>query len=104
MLSVQTLQLPKEFVLEQNYPNPFNPTTTIRYALPKESKVQLRIYNVLGQEVKTLVDEIQDVGYKSVEWNSGSVASGIYFCRIVAISISSPSKPFMQVEKMLLIR
>jgi pimeloyl-ACP methyl ester carboxylesterase len=95
---------PIEFTLEQNYPNPFNPTTTISYALPENSRVQLKIYNVFGQIIKTLVDEVQNAGYKFVEWNSEEIASGIYFYRIDATSINETNKPFTQVRKMLLIR
>ncbi|MDP2207655.1 MAG: SBBP repeat-containing protein, partial [Bacteroidota bacterium] len=65
-----TPDLPREFALEQNYPNPFNPATIIKYQLPALSKVAVKIYNIMGQELKTLVDEEQDAGYKTFEWNS----------------------------------
>ena len=73
--------------LYQNYPNPFNPSTTISYDLVKESKVELNIFNLLGQKVKTLVNEVQNTGKKSVMWNGenssgGTVSSGIYFYNI----------------------
>jgi len=102
-------ELPKEYALEQNYPNPFNPITILRYQLPTNSRVTLKIYNVLGQEVKTLANEIQDAGCKSIEWNSTNnfgnpIASGIYFYRLEATSIADPSKTFTQVRKMLLLR
>lgn len=75
--------IPKEFLLHQNYPNPFNPTTTIKYSLPKNSKVALKIFNLLGEEIVTLVDEFQSAGEKSVVWNGRGrqgqvVNSGIY--------------------------
>jgi photosystem II stability/assembly factor-like uncharacterized protein len=78
---------PDKFVLWQNYPNPFNPTTTIRYELPKTGKVVLTIYNLLGQEVKTLVNEIQTPGNKWITWhgrdNQGDVVgSGVYIYSI----------------------
>jgi uncharacterized repeat protein (TIGR02543 family) len=97
-------ELPKEYSLEQNYPNPFNPTTTIKYNLPSESRVKLTIYNVLGQTVSVLRDGIEDVGYRSVNWNASSVASGIYFYKIEATSTSDNSKSFMQVKKMILLK
>jgi hypothetical protein len=77
-------QLPKEFALSQNYPNPFNPSTTIKYDLPVDTRVSLKLFNILGQEVLTLVNEEQKAGYKSVEWNASNVASSVYFYRIQA--------------------
>ncbi|MCK4404108.1 MAG: T9SS type A sorting domain-containing protein [candidate division Zixibacteria bacterium] len=82
-------QLPKEFDLRQNYPNPFNPTTIIEYALPKVSQVKIRIYNILGQKVRNLVDEPQEPGYKTIHWDGkddggNEVSSGVYFYRIEA--------------------
>ncbi|HMD14888.1 MAG TPA: T9SS type A sorting domain-containing protein, partial [Bacteroidota bacterium] len=99
-----TIDLPKEFALEQNYPNPFNPTTTLRYALPTDSRVTLGVYNVLGQVVSTLVDGVVSAGYQSAEWNANGFASGIYFYRIEATSIGNPSKTFIRVKKMVLMK
>lgn len=96
--------LPQKFQLEQNCPNPFNPTTVFRYQLPIGSKVTLRIYYLLGQEIKTLVDAWQDAGYKSVEWDASNFASGVYFYRLDATNVSNPSKSFTQVKKMLLLK
>ena len=95
-------QIPQEFVLYQNYPNPFNPTTTIRYDLAATSQVRLVIYNFLGQTVRTLLDETQGPGFKSINWdardNAGRrVASGIYIYRMQADN-------FVQTKKMLLLR
>lgn len=75
---------PTKFALYQNYPNPFNPVTTIRYALPKTEDVRLTVYNLLGQEVETLVDEKQSSGVKTVVWSAGEFSSGIYFYRLKA--------------------
>ncbi|MDI6767873.1 MAG: T9SS type A sorting domain-containing protein [Bacteroidota bacterium] len=100
----EVIALPKEYALEQNYPNPFNPVTTLKYGLPFTSDVRLKIYNTLGQLVATLVDEIQEAGYKSVDWNSSNIASGVYFYRLEAMNISNPSKSFTKVKKMLLLR
>jgi hypothetical protein len=75
---------PVQFELEQNYPNPFNPSTTIRYGLPAKSQVTLTVFNTLGQQVATLVDETQDIGYHDVRFNGASLASGVYFYRLRA--------------------
>jgi len=98
------LDLPKEFALGQNYPNPFNPTTTLKYALPTESRVRLSVYNLLGQLVASLVDGVVSAGYQSASWNAGKFASGIYIYRIEATSISNSSKIFTQERKMVLIK
>jgi len=81
--------VPVEFALEQNYPNPFNPTTTIGYALKERSMVVMKLYDVLGEEVRTLVNEEQGAGVREVVWdgrnNSGSlVSSGVYLYRLEA--------------------
>lgn len=83
---------PVTFSLLQNYPNPFNPSTTIKYDLPKDSRVSLKLFNIIGQEVATLVNEEQKAGYKSVEWNASGVASGVYFYRLNAGSYTSVKK------------
>lgn len=77
-------ELPREFSLEQNYPNPFNPTTTIKYALPKASHVTIKVYNTLGAEVATLLDDRQSAGEYQIEWNAKDIASGLYVYRIKA--------------------
>ena len=76
--------LPSEFSLKQNYPNPFNPTTTIRYELPRQAKVSLKVYSVLGQEVVALVNAGQPAGHYSVVLNGQKLPSGVYFCRLQA--------------------
>jgi hypothetical protein len=96
--------LPRVFVAEQNYPNPFNPMTTLKYDLPEDSKVHLTVTNLLGQVVATLVEDIEPAGNKSVVWNASSFASGLYFYRLEATSLSDPIKTFTQVKKMLLVR
>ncbi len=75
---------PKNYILIQNYPNPFNPSTKIQFGLPKESKVTLTVYNVLGEKVTELVNQQLKTGYHEVEFNGRDLASGIYFYRLQA--------------------
>jgi len=75
---------PGQFSLKQNYPNPFNPTTVIRYAIPKDGYVTLIIYDMLGRKVQTLVNEKQSAGRYKETFNASALASGVYFCRIIA--------------------
>jgi hypothetical protein len=96
--------VPSQFILLQNYPNPFNPTTTIQYELPRNSKVRLKVYNLLGQVVQTLVNGVEQAGYKQVHWNADGFASGIYFNRLEAASVTDPTKVFTQVRKMVLMK
>ncbi|MYA21712.1 MAG: T9SS type A sorting domain-containing protein, partial [Gemmatimonadetes bacterium] len=100
-LSLQTL--PAAFSLADNFPNPFNPATTIQYALPQAADVELTVYNVLGQPVRTLIAEHQNAGRYVVEWDatndSGhSLSSGMYFYRLQA------GGEFHEVKKMLLLK
>ena len=76
--------VPTEFSVSQNYPNPFNPATQIEFALPRESRVTLEVFNLLGQRVATLVDEVRAVGYHTVSFNASSLPSGLYLYRMVA--------------------
>ncbi|MDI6804229.1 MAG: T9SS type A sorting domain-containing protein [Bacteroidota bacterium] len=96
--------LPKSFILEQNYPNPFNPTTNIKFSIPVKSHVDIRIFDVLGRVVTTLLNESKDAGNFEVEFNGTSLANGIYFYKIKAVGVNEPSKTFVQVRKMLLIK
>jgi hypothetical protein len=102
-VSEMTLQ-PKAFSLEQNYPNPFNPSTTIPYQLAVESKVTLEVYNVLGQVVKTLADEMQPAGQRSLVWNAASYPSGVYFYRIVATPANKSGINYSAVKKLVLLK
>ena len=75
--------IPKEFRLDQNYPNPFNPATTIQFALPRESQVKLKLFDILGREVTTLVDEELEPGEYKVVFEAKGLTSGVYFYRII---------------------
>ena len=76
--------LPHEYAIEQNYPNPFNPSTAIRYSIPQAGLVSLKLYNLLGEEVNTLVNELKQPGYYTVIFEGSSLSSGVYFYRIQA--------------------
>jgi hypothetical protein len=84
--------VPTHFGLNQNYPNPFNPTTTIQFDVPKASHVKLEVFNVLGQNVRTLVDENLDAATHTVEFDASELGSGIYFYRIQADGFAETKK------------
>ncbi|MCX7759455.1 MAG: T9SS type A sorting domain-containing protein, partial [bacterium] len=90
--SEQVKELPKDYSLSQNRPNPFNPVTTINYALPEPGFVTLKIYDVLGREVATLVSEYKEAGYYEVSWDATNVPSGIYIYRLQAGNFTSVKK------------
>ncbi|MEE9429587.1 MAG: NosD domain-containing protein, partial [Melioribacteraceae bacterium] len=85
-------ELPNEFVLAQNYPNPFNPTTKIRFSLPETSDVKLKVYNIIGEQVTTLVNNSMDAGVHEVNFDASSLSSGVYIYRIVAGNFSDVKK------------
>ena len=94
--------MPEKFTLHQNYPNPFNPVTTLRYDLPENGNVNITIYDMLGRQVKTLINQNQDAGYRSVVWNATNnygepVSAGIYLYQIQA-------GEYMQTKKMVLLK
>jgi hypothetical protein len=93
----EPLTHPTAFSLEQNFPNPFNPSTTIRYALPQRAHVRLTMFNTLGQQVSTLVNELQEAGYHDVRFDGSGLASGVYFYRLQV-------KDFIQTNRLLIVR
>jgi hypothetical protein len=95
-------KIPQSFFLSQNYPNPFNPTTTIAYGLPRHALVEIRIFNVTGQLVHTVVNQTQEAGYHKIHWNGKnaegrSLPSGLYFMRM-------KSENFIQIRKLTLLK
>jgi hypothetical protein len=88
---------PFEFRLEQNYPNPFNPSTTIKYSVPNEQFVTLKVYDILGNEVTTLVNEEKTAGNYKIEFNSEILPSGVYYYTIV-------TENFVQTKKMIMLK
>ena len=89
--------VPLQYSLKQNYPNPFNPVTTIAYSLASAGNVKLVVYDILGREVKTLVNEVQQQGAYKVSFNASDLASGVYFYRINTGS-------FSDIKKMILVK
>jgi hypothetical protein len=89
--------VPSAYELSQNYPNPFNPATTVRYAITRAGLTTLKVYNLLGQEVATLVNEVQAPGTYTARFNASSYPSGVYFIRI-------QSESFSAVKKMVLVK
>ncbi len=96
--------IPTTYALNQNYPNPFNPLTVISYQLPGESWVTLKVYNIFGQEIITLVNSLQQAGYKSVQFDAKAFASGVYFYHLYAVGIDDPKQTFSYVKKMIVLK
>ena len=90
-------ELPRDFKLEQNYPNPFNPSTTIEFSLPKEGKYVVRIFNILGEIVRTLDDKYFDAGYHKILFDATELSSGVYFYALSGSKVNL-------VKKMILIK
>jgi len=94
--------IPTQFTLYQNYPNPFNPVTTLRYELPVNGFVNIAVYDMLGRQVRTIINQTQNAGYKSVIWDATNdygkpVTAGIYIYQIQAVG-------FIQTKKMVLLK
>jgi hypothetical protein len=95
--------IPEVFELSQNYPNPFNPTTTVGFSIPVRSFVTLRIYNILGQEISTLVNNAQGAGNYRVQWSPDGIASGTYICRLEASPVDG-GNGFVTAKKILYLK
>ena len=101
-MSQKVIAVPDEFALHQNYPNPFNPVTTIHYDIPEETHVNLIVYDILGREVKLLLNQTEQPGYKSIRWNGRNnagqeISAGMYFYRLETTG-------FVKVHKMVLLK
>ena len=101
-MGIETELIPTVYALKDNYPNPFNPVTTLRYDLPENGLVNITIYDMLGREVKTLINQAQDAGYRSLIWDATNdygkpVSAGIYLYQIQA-------GEYMQTKKMVLLK
>ena len=96
-LSYEEPILPKQFALQQNYPNPFNPSTKIQYELPVSGFVSIKVYNILGNEVETVVNGIQDAGYHTAVFDASRLPSGVYIYKM-------QTEKFTSVKKMMLMR
>ena len=88
---------PMTYSLQQNYPNPFNPTTKIKYSIPEASQVSLKVYDILGNEVASLVNQEKQAGTYEVQFNASSLSSGVYFYKI-------KSGSFIQTRKMIVLK
>ncbi len=92
---------PREFTLSQNYPNPFNPTTTINFAIAEDSRVSVKVYDIVGREVATMVDGDVAAGYYNISFNAKDLASGVYMYRITAKHAQSV---FVQTKRLVLMK
>jgi hypothetical protein len=99
------ITIPKVFSLEQNYPNPFNPTTTIQFNLPEPVIVNMQVFNILGQQVASLVDHVAyEPGSHFASWNASNFSSGVYFYRLIATRQTNGEVAFQQVKKLVLVK
>ncbi len=95
--AVEVEVIPTRFELSQNYPNPFNPITTIRFSLPKETRLKINLYNLLGEIIKTITEGIYQAGYYNISFNASNLPSGTYVYRI-------ESDNFIESKKMMLLK
>jgi len=88
----ESANIPTNFSMAQNYPNPFNPTTKINFAVPKQAFVTIKVFDVTGREIATLINGMTPAGYHSVDFNATAFASGVYFYRIEAADFSDTKR------------
>jgi hypothetical protein len=97
IITTSISSLPNQFYLTQNFPNPFNPSTKIRYLIPQSSKVVIKVFDILGNEIETLVNEEKSAGTYEIKWYAESLPSGVYFYRLQA-------GDFVETKKMILLK
>jgi len=96
--------LPKEYSLKQNYPNPFNPTTIIKFGIPVRANVVIKIYDIIGSEVTSLLNQEKEAGWYELEFNADEYSSGIYIYRMQVHTAGGETGNFISTKKMLLIK
>lgn len=98
------IELPSVYSLEQNYPNPFNPSTKIKYHIPYDGRVTIKIFDILGNEVMTLLDEEKAAGSYELEFNASNLPSNVYFYRMQSTPVGGQAGNFSDVKKMIMIK
>jgi Secretion system C-terminal sorting domain len=98
------INIPAAYSLDQNYPNPFNPTTKISFSVPQNSNVKLSAFNILGEKVTTLINEVKNSGTYEINYDAGSLASGIYVYKLEAVSVNGQASGYVSSKKMILIK
>ena len=96
-LEGSSILIPDNYVIERPYPNPFNPTTTVKFGLPEDAEVTLRIYDLNGRMIDELTQGYKTAGYHSFQWNADNLASGVYFVNLI-------SKDFVSTQKLMLLK
>jgi hypothetical protein len=94
----------EDFSLSQNYPNPFNPSTKIKYSVPQSSQVQIKVFDVLGNEIETLVNQEKPAGTYEITWYAEALPSGIYFYQLKVYPANGGASSFVETKKMILLR
>jgi len=96
-------EIPQAFSLDQNYPNPFNPWTTLSYQLAAAGHVSVALYNVLGQQIAQVIDEVQEAGYYERVWDGSKASSGIYYARLT-VTDDQGKQVYHSMKKLLLLK
>ena len=97
-------EIPTTYYLSDNFPNPFNPSTKIKYSIPNTSKLLIKVYDILGNEIEILVNEEKPAGTYEITWYAEKLSSGIYFYRLQAVPIGRQAGSFVETKKMILLK